>query len=656
MSDFLYYQYHAKVLIPESLKGEIYSLENKVTYIDHVNKVNLFIGANNSGKSKIVRELLKEKNSGVGWSKEVIAEIKAIVENTKDEIRETLKNNGLDPASFSIMPFNQDNFFNSKIVFEEKLAMNYEQFNPDIAAFRSRLTLPDFSLLNNIYGQISVLTTTGFLFLGKDQVVRLINTLLPSFSKLSQELGRYEQPQWKLIKVYIPAIRTLRDLVSHNVLKTHINLKYKFESGTLIESGEDFYEFVISHRNTNPEKKKKLKAFEKFLSEVFFGEQSVELNFHEEDRRDNSNVLKIIYIKIGDQRELAVHDLGDGLQMIIILTFPFFQYDCGIVSIEEPELFIHPGLQRKVLDFFVNHPKTKNFQIFIATHSNHFIDAVNESELVSIFTVVKRHKPGDESDEKLPDFVIENVAYGNQDPLHLLGVNNSSVCLANCTIWVEGVSDRLYLAKYISEYMKAPNLAREFDPFKKYQEGVHYSFVFTAGDNIIHWDFDNEAEYAEISSSVIVKNLCGKAFVIVDDDFGKNPERKKLFEKLLGKNLLVLSVPEIENLLALEVIAQTVVEYPSVSHVGVDPLKTKDASKLESFKLGSFIDNVLLEGITVGKKFSNINSKEKASLNVKIDFCKKAVKHITYNNMTPKSKEVVEMIIRFVIQQNSKSV
>ena len=35
-----------------------------------------------------------------------------------------------------------------------------------------------------------------------------------------------------------------------------------------------------------------------------------------------------------------------------------------------------------------------------------------------------------------------------------LGVRNSSVFLANSTIWIEGITDRLYLKKYMEVYQR----------------------------------------------------------------------------------------------------------------------------------------------------------------------------------------------------------
>ena len=97
-------------------------------------------------------------------------------------------------------------------------------------------------------------------------------------------------------------------------------------------------------------------------------------------------------IKIGQESQRPVYLLGDGIQMIIILLWPFFFKKSGIISIEEPELYIHPGFQKKFIQFVCTSEKTRHFQIFIATHSNHIVDSINHSDLVSLYTVSKQIK------------------------------------------------------------------------------------------------------------------------------------------------------------------------------------------------------------------------------------------------------------------------
>jgi CRISPR-associated exonuclease Cas4 len=48
--------------------------------------------------------------------------------------------------------------------------------------------------------------------------------------------------------------------------------------------------------------------------------------------------------------------------------------DSVFFAIEEPEIFLHPHAQRQLMASLVDIAKDKNYQVFISTHSTHFID------------------------------------------------------------------------------------------------------------------------------------------------------------------------------------------------------------------------------------------------------------------------------------------
>src|SRR4051812_49180478 len=55
------YETFQQFIVPETLKNEILNEQGKsLEAIDDFSKINIFIGANNSGKSKIIREFIKQ--------------------------------------------------------------------------------------------------------------------------------------------------------------------------------------------------------------------------------------------------------------------------------------------------------------------------------------------------------------------------------------------------------------------------------------------------------------------------------------------------------------------------------------------------------------------------------------------------------------------
>lgn len=183
--------------------------------------------------------------------------------------------------------------------------------------------------------------------------------------------------------------------------------------------------------------------FHAFLGQAFFGGKHVALI----PRRDKD----VLYVKIGNENEFPIYDLGDGIQSIIVMTFPLFERanDKLLVFIEEPEMYLHPGFQRVLVNTFL---KFDNHQFFMTTHSNHFLDLTLDYDHISIYAF--RKQLGDVAERVVHSKLeVENVSNANTQPLELLGVKNSSVFLSNCSIWVEGITDRRYLAHYLAMYM-----------------------------------------------------------------------------------------------------------------------------------------------------------------------------------------------------------
>ena len=159
----------------------------------------------------------------------------------------------------------------------------------------------------------------------------------------------------------------------------------------------------------------------------------------------------MLYVGIGGGEEYPIYELGDGIQSIIILTYPLFfhQGEDLLFFIEEPEHGLHPGMQRVFMETLMRE-EFSSLQYFLTTHSNHLLDITLDIEQVSIYTFRK-----DTAAAEKDQFVIENVDNDHTNSLELIGVRNSSVFLSNCTIWVEGITDRIYIRKYLDVYQQS---------------------------------------------------------------------------------------------------------------------------------------------------------------------------------------------------------
>lgn len=361
--------------------------------------------------------------------------------------------------------------------------------------------------------------------------------------------------------------------------------------------------------------RKLIRDYEKFLSDNFFHQEVTLIPQEGED---------LLLVKIGKEDEKLIYDLGDGVQSIIVLTFPIFirKGKEQTFYIEEPELNLHPSLQRKLLQclvqFFPKH------QFFLTTHSNHFLEAITEYEGVSLFSFRKS-----QVDQK---FHVRPLNSMNTEILDDLGVRNSSVLLANCTIWIEGITDRLYIRKFLELFMNHQKNRKS--KFYQLKEEQHYSFVEYGGSNIVHWDFGDDAS-ENIRASVISNRI----LLIADSDHnekGNIPKAKKdRFEKLeeaLGKNFIRLNEKEIENILTRDVVLKVVQTYEKN-----DGLKIKEnPGVLETVNVGRWIEESI-EGVKRNYISGN-------TISDKLGFCRKAINSM--NSIEDLSESAIELCKR----------
>jgi len=313
-----------------------------------------------------------------------------------------------------------------------------------------------------------------------------------------------------------------------------------------------------------------VRKYEQFLSSYFFAGHEVILVPVEEGNND------VVHIRIGDNDERPIYDLGDGMQSLIICTYPIItETEKGsLFFLEEPDLCMHPSLQRTFLEVLKIYHRKMGHQFFITTHSNHLLDLLEDNELVSIFSFSeiadKTPAPAERSQadsaansqpsKPRPSFRIRPTNLNDRLILLQLGVRPSATFLANATIWVEGVSDCAYLRAYMEAfvyYLKVQGKdwgERLAQRLKQYKEDRHYAFVEYSGSNFEHYSFKvkgEDSEQAEVKSNEVtsVSNLCATALVIADGDIHDKGDRKESFAAQLGDRFILLPGKEIENMI-----------------------------------------------------------------------------------------------------------
>lgn len=585
----------------------------ELRFLYGLNKLNIFVGENNSSKSRMMRLLMNSKGTNY-YSNDVNVSYKTNMEKYVNRIFETLKNMEAKVKDTNIFFDKKDwtGIYSSIFEYINSDDVNSTKWknNDNIALVKSDL--------KNVFEYIkNTKIQTNYYNIDK-----IDKTYIPVLRGIEKFSNYYDDEYISRIINTISMNGNQRGALSNfinnsdKVYNNKISKIYEIEKN-MVFTGENLFDDISSKLLGKNEERELIYGFQNFISKQFY--DGIEFEIIPQLK------TKVINVKIGEI-EHELHNIGDGIKQLITILYPIYtqkDYEC-LFFIEEPEINLHPGYQRKLINLLSSNIFNKH-QYFITTHSNHIIDLSIDFENISIYKFINN---------KNDTFMVSNTTNKDIELLNILGVNNSSVLLANCIILVEGISDKIIIKKYLDIYLGDKN---------NYQEDVHYSFLEYSGNNIAHWSFEDTDEVDKIRASGIMN----RAFIIVDNDNDNKQERKTNLKKVFDDNFYELSYREIENTISRKVLDKTFIKNGTEL---INDYKESDYQNKEIY-MGDFIDS----HYNLSKKWSNKNSDGKGTgtISNKLEFARLVSNNIeTKDDLSAEAIKICEKLISFIEKSN----
>jgi len=294
-----------------------------------------------------------------------------------------------------------------------------------------------------------------------------------------------------------------------------------------------------------------------------------------------------VYLEEEKKGGIRLSDCGSGIKTVILVMAMLYVVPNSkpngkfIFMFEELENNLHPSLERKLMAHIRDYiRKNDKNLLFLTTHSNIAIDMFSKSDDAQILKV---YNDGEAS-------FIEKVSDWNEQHnlLDELGVRASDVLQSNCLIWLEGPSDRIYFNKWVE-------LFNDGEPL---EEGVHYQCLFYGGSVLSHY---SAGEGDRDDSFIKMLHINRNAVVLMDSDRSKTddalkPRVKKVIEDAENTDRMISWVTEgreIENYLPAVTINEFFDDAVSFGKFDIFANKYKALKEVQGFDKVAFASEII---------------------------------------------------------------
>lgn len=491
------------------------NIDSKGISLNPWSRCNVLVGQNNSGKSNVIRALQKVANvfehQQLGRQSHYAQGAEEITITDLDVHMQDLSNSFRFTLVF--YPESEEEYEIVNLLESEYLFFTFQWSKnalPQIENFTFLEYTEDFHTSN----ELSRLTRNKH-WSSRVRPDQINSAFVEDADNIFRKIALFDMP-----KVYhLPEFRQIQR-----------GDEYEFRGTNLIEELSSFQHPIPGEDH----ERQKFRKIEQFIRRLLhLPDAELEVTHDKSTIMLSSNGLR-----------LPLGSYGTGVHELIILITAVLSVEESIICVEEPEIHLHPKLQREFIQFLVD--ETTNDYV-ISTHSPTFINARSAMAPRISDDIQVHHLTSSRGKSRGTMILRDDESLSALDDL---GVKASDLLQSNCVMWVEGPSDRVYLSYYLN--LLAPDLI----------EGLHYSIMFYGGKLLSHLNADRQ----EVPGQLIrLLRINQNAIVIIDSDKEQEDDRISATKRRIERECRdsdsfcwITDGREIENYLSTDIIIEAI--------------------------------------------------------------------------------------------------
>lgn len=343
--------------------------------------------------------------------------------------------------------------------------------------------------------------------------------------KVEMGLKEIEELLKQIEFVYVESINVLMpeliDKLTNDVIDVQYNKARFSETKKKLKESYDLY--VDGLREI-------MDSFAQDISQTFKSFQpnwSVKFNVPKYSETFRQLISDDVYLQLDDCGSIGIEDKGAGLQRLATVLLQFEMLGRlhtkkqVIACIDEPDVYLHEGLQRKLKKFFDE--KSETMQLIYTTHSKVFINPYNMKNVFLLSANQHiQYSERKKRDISVVETYLENIENeeGYRKICQHLGIENTiAEPLDNFNLIVEGQCDKMYISELCRFFgIEEPNIislngADNAVKFLEFYE-AYYSSVQNENTPIIKLLLDNDSKGREVYNKLKSKKKDYKALKV----------------------------------------------------------------------------------------------------------------------------------------------